>query len=399
MESIFRVPWERVELDDVRAFLEAAGDEGIRWEAKAADPREPDTEITPSLIREAVCGLANSFGGYVIVGALRDRETREWSLPGVVFPHKEPGTWLDDITESLRPRPKVDAQVWHVDGGRTAAVAQVEPVAVPPCMTAGGQIFERTSGKTVRVTDPLVLARLTERGDAARKDAESGAMQGARYVSDGSLRSDNRGLIVTLGLRATGYEPDIAARLFRESTSDRLKAIIAAHLRRDRDTPNTRASMRMQVLQESVSAFTDHGSRVATPAGGDHVWQVAAIWNGTVGIRCEGNEPEIGIGILFEDVIVPALRAAAKLVPLLGGYGSAHLVLTVAATINTGRAEWPPGNVHGGPIERDLDTVDDLDTIAHDDEIVESLKREVLRSMGFPAWEPEADVPEDGSVA
>jgi hypothetical protein len=46
-----------------------------------------------------------------------------------------------------------------------------------------------------------------------------------------------------------------------------------------------------------------------------------------------------------------------------------------------------PTNVRGGPIERDLDTVD------VDDEVVESLKREVLRSMGYSAWEPEPDEP------
>jgi hypothetical protein len=46
-----------------------------------------------------------------------------------------------------------------------------------------------------------------------------------------------------------------------------------------------------------------------------------------------------------------------------------------------------PTNVRGGPIERDLDTVD------ADDEVVESLKPEVLRSMGYSAWEPEPDEP------
>lgn len=60
MESIFRVLWEHVGLDDVRAFLATAGDEGIRWEAKAADPRRDNARIEAGPVREAICGLANS---------------------------------------------------------------------------------------------------------------------------------------------------------------------------------------------------------------------------------------------------------------------------------------------------------------------------------------------------
>jgi hypothetical protein len=59
----------------------------------------------------------------------------------------------------------------------------------------------------------------------------------------------------------------------------------------------------------------------------------------------------------FEDIVVPAARAAASIVPLLG-YGRAHLVLGFAATVNTGEEEWPLTSVHGSPIERDLDSVD-----------------------------------------
>jgi hypothetical protein len=92
-----------------------------------------------------------------------------------VVPHDEPGTWVDDVVETIRPRPKTDSRVWELDDDCAVAVVQVEPVAVPPCMTAGGQIYERTSGKTVRVTDPLVLARLNERGTAATQTARDGA--------------------------------------------------------------------------------------------------------------------------------------------------------------------------------------------------------------------------------
>jgi hypothetical protein len=115
------------------------------------------------------------------------------------------------------------------------------------------------------------------------------------------------------------------------------------------------------------------------------MWQVTALWNGAVGINCEGNDREIGIGMLFDDVVVPALRTAAEIVPLVGGYGNAHLVLDVASTINTGHEEWGVGNVHGGPIERDLASLN------IDATLVDDLKRELFRSMGHPAWEPEPE--------
>ena len=124
---------------------------------------------------------------------------------------------------------------------------------------------------------------------------------------------------------------------------------------------------------------------MATAEGGDRVWQVVAIWNGAVGIRCEGNDTLIGIELLFQDIVVPAWRAAASIVPLLGGFGSAHLVLDARSTINTGREGEAPGNVRGDSLERELESVE------VDPAVVESLKREVLRAMGHPAWEPEPE--------
>jgi hypothetical protein len=47
----------------------------------------------------------------------------------------------------------------------------------------------------------------------------------------------------------------------------------------------------------------------------------------------------------------PRLRASSR----YSGMG-AHLLF--AATVNTGEEEWPLTSVHGGPIERDLDSVD-----------------------------------------
>ncbi len=94
-------------------------------------------------------------------------------------------------------------------------------------------------------------------------------------------------------------------------------------------------------------------------------------------MRCEGNDTEIGIERLFEDIVVPA-RAVASIVPLLG-YGRAHLVLGFAATINTGEEEWP----HGAFTAGGLSAISTRSTV--DREVVESLKPEVLRERDEPA--------------
>src|SRR5215218_10247486 len=112
MDSIFRVPFTDLALADVRAFLDDAGDEGITWEAKGPDPRNIDTPLEPRLLERAACGLANSIGGYVILGAAQDANTRRWNLPGIRLKGGEPGTWIDDVIGSLRPRPRIDDPVW-----------------------------------------------------------------------------------------------------------------------------------------------------------------------------------------------------------------------------------------------------------------------------------------------
>jgi hypothetical protein len=257
-------------------------------------------------------------------------------------------------------------------------------------MTRGGQIWERTSGKTVRVTDPLVLARLTERGEKAKADAGSLARSAATTVSQGALRSDRRSVIVVLALRATGYDEDVSGHLFRKSTAEAMGKIIADHLKQDRDTRNPPPSIQTQ--QDRLSATTVHGKLIEYPVGGDRIWQVVAFWNGAVGIRCEGNDPQVGIEILFDDVIIPAWRAAARIVPLLGGYGSAHLVLDARAMVITGMEGDVPQNVLGESIQSGLDSVE-VDPV-----VVERLKREVLRSTGRPAWEPEPESDEPATA-
>src|SRR6266850_6401943 len=88
--TIFGVSWDELEPQDVAAFLADAEDEALRWESKGGGGRP-----NPGSVRKAVCGFANSRGGYLIIGA--DRRDGAWSVDGVDFGVDEPGTWLDSV--------------------------------------------------------------------------------------------------------------------------------------------------------------------------------------------------------------------------------------------------------------------------------------------------------------
>ena len=387
MDSIFRVPYEALRLDDVRKFLSDAGNEGITWETKGPRPDRPDDPLHPRHIREAACGIANSLGGFIILGATQAESGGEWSLPGVRINHPEPGTWIDDVIGTLRPRPRIrDPQVWPLDNGRLVGVIEVEPIAVPPCMTPGGEIYERTSGKTVRVTDPLVLARLMDAGVAARVRAEAGtvaAIEGLRpWTQDKSVN-------VYVTLCATGYNEDISRRLFADATptdpamAHRIDDIVSAQLKPDRYHQGPSAISRI-VRQDAHIHFTGPGAFANDPKGGDHLWVVRCAWDGSAGVRCAGNEPDIGIDLLLGDLIVPAWHVASEIVPLLGGIGPAHLRIDILDGFNLLGA-------HMGPLRWPRTVVQRwLDDPAPSDEVVESIRRELLRAAGHTAWEPPA---------
>jgi hypothetical protein len=103
-------------------------------------------------------------------------------------------------------------------------------------------------------------------------------------------------------------------------------------------------------------------------------------------MRCEGNDTEIGIEPPFEDIVVPAAPAAASIVPLLG-YGRAHLLLGFAATVTLARRSGPSRAFTAGRSS----ATSSRSTV--DYEVVESLKPEVLGSMGYAACKPEPDEP------
>jgi hypothetical protein len=78
VHQLFDRSWDELDASSVNRFMTEAGDEGLLWEAKgAATPRQDS-------VLKAVCGFANSVGGYLILGAGQrlDARRRGVSNPG-----------------------------------------------------------------------------------------------------------------------------------------------------------------------------------------------------------------------------------------------------------------------------------------------------------------------------
>jgi Putative DNA-binding domain len=384
METIFgRVQWESLTLDDVEAFLAEAGDEGLTWEAKGTERPHPRSVL------KQVCAFANAQGGYLLVGVRR--EDGAWVADGVDFRGEEPTTWLGRIIRNgLRPVPRYDVKSWKLADGREVAVVQVEPVSESPCMTSSGEVFERVSGESIKVEDPAVLARLYERGQAAQVRAETNALAGPERVG---LYDPGEPpfLIVTMALAPTGTADDISGRLFVESFAESLADQVET-------LQFYRYSGRLQngfadtsVRQDSVSAWRHSPDKIER-------WVAAAFWDGSAALLFEVMRPpdesftRIPVDDLFA-LVSRAAKVAAELVETAGGYGRAHVVLRLIARgfalvdPTGGRQPMHQTTIQGW-------TSDDGRVT---DEMIESMKRELLRAVGVRAWEPEP--PEPGGQA
>lgn len=381
MRSPFPVSLDLLTEQHLREFLASAEEEGVTWEAKGDGP-EGRGRIRPEHVRNGVCALANQIGGHFIVGAA-SREGR-WKLVGVER-RGEPGVWLDRAIRGLRPLPRYAHRVFPLEDGRWAAVVQVEPLTQTPCMTVDGQVFERVSSESVRVTDPARLAQLFSRGAQAREQAEGLAERAVQAVR--TLNGQQLGVSVSLGLAAASYEDDIGARLFHSRFRGQLDAAfdrrVFLDLSREQPSPlQGTHSIRQSHVQRRYG-YNSNGRPFT-----DVTWTARAQWDGAVGITAQLTGSVLKVGGLFDLVLLPAWRLAADLVAFLGGYGDArmHLALDVRA-IASDLGEFYrelPGSV---VLTRWAEVAEPSD------DLIGSVQRELQRAAGLWSFEGVPDPP------
>lgn len=217
--DIFGVPWDRLERADVEGFLSSASGEGLIWEGKAGDPL-PKLHLK---IRHGVCGLANQLGGVFIVGA-DQRVDRTWHLPGVPRGglKEDPHDWLCRvITGGLANPPRFEVKCWQ-DGDQVTAAIRVERIAVPPCLTKDGLVFQRVVGETLRVRDPGILRALIRGGEVAREEAEAKALGALPKWNDQSLAGPWTARRIDIALVPVLGDSNIEPRLYSAAFKERL---------------------------------------------------------------------------------------------------------------------------------------------------------------------------------
>jgi hypothetical protein len=379
VDSIFRVAWSDLTLPDVAAFFETAGDEGLTWEAKGTERPHPDS------VRKQVSAFGNSIGGYLIIGAVR-RQDGGWAIPGVAFPDEEPQAWVSHVIREngVRPVPKFDVKSWATEEG-SVAVVQVEPVAAPPCITRSGEVFERVSGESPRVTDPIVLARLFERGSGAEKRAEGAALRQADYAALADP-GEPPFLIVGVSVARIGQPDDIGRRVFSERFAESQRETVRGLPREPLFFFAGEATYRNAVTQDSVIATMSNGGR--------HRWEARVSWDGSVLVLYtaspgEDFEARSGIAEVVRHVVSPGARAAVGLADHLDGYGRAHVVVRAYGRGFTfitpeGRGFESRGPEGMRPIQR---WTGDDGVIT--DAVLASIQREWMRAGGVEVWEPE----------
>jgi hypothetical protein len=393
--ELFNVAWGRLEQVHVEQFLAEAGDEGITWEAKGAGGSQGPHSGS---LGKAACGFANQIGGYLIVGATRS--DGKWSLDGIPRPAEEPRLWLGQIFRSLRPAPRFEiSSLFELSDNRVAMVAMIDPVVAPPCMTAQGRIYERVSGETVEVRDPVLLDRLFRRGEHARSRAE----QFAHSAAEGAINLPDwisqRSVSICVGLASIGRETDdISSRLFTASMHDlivnRIWGLHGEGQPQNLDVRPTQDSYLAQIDSEANSHWD--GDAVSGISRSSHFIQ--ANWDGSAAVGlwfADEFDPDLGNA---EVVIERCWKQAAEITDRLGGYGPACLSVRVVVA-KSGEVEVvgqeariagrppPRGSIYAGlPTLTTMSRL--LDVVEPDQSTIESIGRELQRAAGRRADEP-----------
>ena len=387
--TIFGVPWHDLQLEHVQAYLDQTDDEPLVWEVKGTKP-------DPKEVRRQVCAFANGHEvSYLILGGEPDKgddPPHRWVLDGMRFPD-EPRTWISNVVGNLevgiRPRPDFDVVAWVTPAGHVAVV-QVTPISTPPCI-ANGTVYERLPGKSQQVQDPLVLADLYQRGDAARRAAEQRADHAALTVLNdwlsgeaGVFRAEwtlhgqpepepeeEDGVYVrfAVGVAATGSPPNISGRLFRDEMVEGVWNEL-----RDRQTdlpPPLRHPP--DAVTTSQDALTWRHRR-RDPV--DVITVVRASWDASAAAG-EKLSWDVYYDRLAETRIASEWRYAEKVVQRLGGFGDFYITVCVTGGRSGRRLTPDPIVMRRGPV---------LPGVS--DEHVTSLGRELGRAWGNLTPEP-----------
>lgn len=409
MDSFFGTPWHDLDLAAVGRFLtHDAEAEGLTWEAKGTDPRGGGDRPHRDAVRKNVSAFANSeLGGFYILGAAREqRNAGSWRLDPLDFQGEEPTAWLSRVVRGgVNPLPFYDIHEWELDG-RHVAVLRVDPVGEPPCITMSGEVFTRVSGESIPVTNPETLRRLYERGEERVQRSIRNARYAGKPERDGLA---GRGYGVGLGEPAelrlrvafapVGVDESTETRVLRRSFATLV--VEAAHALPPSPlfpySPHSDFLMNTSRTSTVVSETTETNRQR---------WKIEIETDATVtvslNVQLDGAaDAVLHASAVVEDALRPAVQTATHLARDAGAYGRGYLVVSAVGrdfellAEGNRRGDLPaipnpmPLAGHGPREYRDgleawVDVGEEPSGV-----LLAALERELLRTCGITAWEPE----------
>lgn len=247
MNTPFGPSWDVLRLEDLTDFFAGIREEGQTWEGKG----EP---IRPEHVRRAASGFGNSLlGGYLVLGVQGNRTKWTWTIEGWQ-PPDEATQWITNcLAGNVDPLPPFEARSWKMETGKAVSIVRFWPVAIPPCVTVDGQIYERVGSSTPQVKDATSLHRLFDRGQEARVRAWNESRSGRDAFHQVNPVTRPHHVSVTLGCAA--LPSDISHLAFRQSVADG----IAERLRALLLIPGLAPMRRTVVNQGSVAIWSESG--------------------------------------------------------------------------------------------------------------------------------------------
>jgi hypothetical protein len=353
----FGPDWQDLGLHDVLSFFESPHEEAQLWDGKGGT-------ISPKLIRRSVAGFANSvLGGYTVLGVTGNQQHSTWTVDHWQPPTGEVTQWVTDcLSGHLDPQPAFDVSPWQLPDGGALAVIRTWPVAIPPCVTSEGYIYERVGTSTKQITDAAVLHRLFERGDASRQRAWNESRDARDDFALGNPVGREHQLSVAV---ATPSLPvDISHLLFRES----LARGVLAKLPTVGYLPGIAGPVRSDISQVALTLYSEDG--FATREG----YTIRIRRSGSVAVGFSDRDIDSGVAVVATsgDRLTRLVTVACETMRMLGAIGPMHLAVRL---------------LDGDAQPTDLDRWMHADHAV--DEVVESLVREAKRTLGTPEWEPE----------
>jgi hypothetical protein len=327
-------------------------------------------------VRKEICGFANGRQpAYLILGA--EKVGGCWQLNGMDLGGDPPARVSDAIEGGLRPEPLVDVRSIQVQDGKHVAVIEVPPLAAPPCICRG-TVYERVSGRTIPVIEPLRLADLYGRGEVARSGADAMAGEVAtELIHDPDMPGwTEEWPRVAVVVAAAAQPEDISSRLFSQDFEACLEAVVREELiTRIGDLPDFDPPTLTMGFGQS-HRFIDCRDLHSLP--GSRYWHVCPVWNGAVGVVGAWDQETVLPEHVVNELVRPAWKAASRLVGELGGYGPAYTQMRFDGSAL--------GLQDGRPIDSLRISRGPMDEAPSDSSLA-SVERELLRSTGRPSYE------------